>query len=57
MDCFFPALREKSRDFFVYSSEDWFIHRNILAIPVPADLKSAVKKGSTYENGGFVIPL
>ena len=23
---------------------------------VPADLKSAVKKGSTYENGGFVIP-
>ena len=24
---------------------------------VPADLKSAVKKGSTYENGGFVIPL
>ena len=25
--------------------------------PVPADLKSAVKKGSTYENGGFVIPL
>ena len=56
MDCFFPALREKSRDFFVYSSEDWFIHRNILAIPVPADLKSAVKKGSTYENGGFVIP-
>ena len=27
------------------------------AVPVPADLKSAVKKGSTYENGGFVIPL
>ena len=26
------------------------------AVPVPADLKSAVKKGSTYENGGFVIP-
>ena len=25
-------------------------------IPVPADLKSAVKKGSTYETGGFVIP-
>ena len=25
-------------------------------MPVPADLKSAVKKGSTYENGGFVIP-
>ena len=24
--------------------------------PVPADLKSAVKKSSTYENGGFVIP-
>jgi len=24
---------------------------------VPADLKSAVKKGSTYETGGFVIPL
>ena len=23
---------------------------------VTADLKSAVKKGSTYENGGFVIP-
>ena len=49
MDCFFPALREKCRDFYVYSSEDWFIHRNILAIPVPADsvpadLKSAVKE-------------
>ena len=29
----------------------------ILNIPVPADLKSAVKKGSTHENGGFVIPL
>ena len=29
-----------------------------IAIPsgVPADLKSAVKKGSTYETGGFVIP-
>ena len=25
-------------------------------MPVPADLKSAVKKSSTYENGGFVIP-
>ena len=25
--------------------------------PVPADLKSPVKKGSTYETGGFVIPL
>lgn len=25
--------------------------------PVPADFKSAVKKSSTYENGGFVIPL
>ena len=24
---------------------------------VPADLKSAVKKSSTYETGGFVIPL
>ena len=23
---------------------------------VPADLQSAVKKGSTYETGGFIIP-
>ena len=71
MDCFFPALREKCRDFFL------FIHRRVglfigtfllffkptqisqitQILPVPADLKSAVKKGSTYENGGFVIPL
>ena len=32
-------------------------NRTVPADSVPADLKSAVKKGSTYENGGFVIPL
>ena len=37
MDCFFPALREKCRDFFCL-----FIGG--LVYPVPADLKSAVKK-------------
>ena len=35
------------RDVFFYSC---------LPSGVPADLKSAVKKGSTYETGGFVIP-
>ena len=29
---------------------------NCLPIGVPADLKSAVKKGSTYENGGICNP-
>ena len=32
------------------------IQRNYLPLDVPADLKSAVKKGSTYNTGGFVIP-
>ena len=31
-------------------------HKEVRTFPVPADLKSAVKKGSTIENGGFVIP-
>ena len=38
------------RDVFFYEPGD------LQPSGVPADLKSAVKKGSTYETGGFVIP-
>ena len=32
------------------------IQRNYLPLDVPADLKSAVKKGSTYNTGGICNP-